>query len=121
MHDDLLKSGEWGEEIAARYLINLGYTILHRNFRAMRGEIDIIALKHQTVVFVEVKSSAKRGGIPPEIRINRAKQRQLYQIANFYISLHTEKDREYRMDVVAVAGSPDNYQLQHFKNAFYLL
>ena len=49
-------SGQRGENVAARYLRNLGYKIIIRNFRCPLGEIDIIAKDGRTLVFVEVKT-----------------------------------------------------------------
>ena len=42
------------EQLAARYLVDNGYTVLERNFRNKTGEIDIIAKKDNYIVFVEV-------------------------------------------------------------------
>jgi putative endonuclease len=50
-----LKKGRCFEDIACEYLTNLGYRILHRNFYCRGGEIDIIALDGDVLVFVEVK------------------------------------------------------------------
>ena len=50
--------GQRGENVAARYLRNLGYKIIVRNFRCELGEIDIVAKDGKTLVFVEVKTRA---------------------------------------------------------------
>jgi putative endonuclease len=47
--------GAWGEDLALRYLIQHGYTLLDRNYRTRRGEIDLIVRKDDILVFVEVK------------------------------------------------------------------
>jgi len=47
--------GQRGEELAAQYLTEQGYKILFRNFRGSRGEIDLIAMRGGTLLFVEVK------------------------------------------------------------------
>ena len=49
-------TGNAGEEKATEFLKNQGYSIIERNFRTKGGEVDIIALKDDVVVFVEVKS-----------------------------------------------------------------
>ena len=114
--------GDWGESLACQFLKRNGYKILQRNYRAMRGEIDIIAKERQTVVFVEVKSAARTEGVAPELRINKAKQQQLYRIANLYIATHQHSDEtEYRMDVIIVTGNAENHVIRHYQNAFYLL
>lgn len=48
--------GRWGETVAAHTLTNQGYTVLNVNWRCRAGEIDIVALDADTVVFVEVKT-----------------------------------------------------------------
>ena len=49
------KIGEIGEEVACKYLINKGFTVLERNFTRKAGEIDIIATKEWELHFFEVK------------------------------------------------------------------
>ena len=51
--------GRRGEEEAAKYLRGLGYRIVARRERVLRGDIDIIALDGRTVVFVEVRTDRK--------------------------------------------------------------
>lgn len=70
--------GRWGEDLAAEYLIERGYTILERNVRTRYGEIDLVAqLAEESIslsdspvtVFVEVKIRSTRSfGLPEEIR-----------------------------------------------------
>jgi len=50
------KTGAEGEALAAGYLEKEGWTVLSRNWRTRRGEIDIIALEADTLVFIEVKT-----------------------------------------------------------------
>src|SRR5277367_5589431 len=54
-HDPL---GQRSENVAARFLRNHGYKIIHRNFRCDVGELDIVAKDGKTLVFVEVKTRA---------------------------------------------------------------
>src|SRR4051794_23038987 len=77
--------GERGENLAAKYLRNLGYKIIIRNFRCDMGEVDIIARDGKTLVFVEVKS--RQMDVPtPEEAVNNAKQHQITKAARFYLS-----------------------------------
>ena len=55
------KIGELGEEVACKYLIKQGYSVLERNYTKKWGEIDIIAQKDETLFFVEVKSKSVSG------------------------------------------------------------
>lgn len=112
--------GDWGEEIAAQFLIEKGMAILTRNFRADRGEIDIIAQDADCIVFVEVKTGSHLT-INPGEKITPAKQRQLYKIANHYIQINSPTDIDFRFDAVIVIGSPASYTIRHYPNAFYIL
>ena len=53
------KIGEIGEEIACKYLINKGFTVIERNFTRKAGEIDIVAKKGNEIHFFEVKSVSR--------------------------------------------------------------
>src|SRR6188768_675887 len=73
--------GDEGERIAARHLKMVGYRILARQARSKLGEIDLIALDGDTIVFVEVKSRRdQRDGSPAEA-VDRRKQAKLTQLA----------------------------------------
>ena len=95
------KLGKIGEDTATRYLEKMKYTILKRNYRNRRGEIDIIASYNRTLVIVEVKArSNNRFGNPidaiDEIKINKIKEIQYVnevqsQIA---VSIYDEKEAE---------------------------
>ena len=112
--------GKWGEDIAVDFLERNGYAILKRNFRADRGEIDIIAKLENTIVFAEVKTGNSHKFGKPEERITRGKQRQLYKIANHFIQQHPEIASDFRFDAVIIDGSKRKYKIRHYKNAFYL-
>src|SRR3954452_23162470 len=77
--------GDRGENIAARFLRNLGYKIIVRNFRCEMGEIDIVARDGKTLVFVEVKTRAYDDPTPEE-QVNHVKQSQITKAAKFYLS-----------------------------------
>jgi len=120
MSDYRKKFGAWGEEIAVRFLLENGYKILMRNYRAMRGEIDIIAKEENCVVFVEVKTGNSKKFGPPEQNITRNKQRQLYKIANCFIAENSKLEVDYRFDAIIIDGSRERYEIRHYPNAFYL-
>ena len=78
--------GKYGEDFACRYLQNMGYKILTRNFRCHRyGEIDIIAEKKGCISFIEVKTRAStRFGRQIEA-VTLAKQRKIHRCAEYYL------------------------------------
>jgi putative endonuclease len=111
--------GRWGENQAAVYLEGRGYTILERNFRTPYGEIDLVARKQNTIVFVEVKTrSSDTYGLPEE-SITPGKAAHLLDAARFYIDDHSTSDSVWRIDVIAIRRFTNNIspQITHFRNA----
>jgi putative endonuclease len=108
-----------GEDAAAAYLRKLGYRILARRERVLRGDIDIVALDERTVVFVEVRTRTDtRHGHPAET-VGYRKQRRIAELCNAYIRRHRLEDCRVRIDVVAVTFPEDGLpQVEHFQDAF---
>ena len=73
-----LKTGQLGEDIACKYLISKGFTIIERNYRKKWGEIDIVSQKSGRIHFVEVKASL--GGINPEEHLTPRKIDKLLRV-----------------------------------------
>src|SRR5438128_1151354 len=80
--------GKRGEELAASWLADKGYKILHRNWRAFQNEIDIIATKGKFVHFVEVKTREFTPFGFPEDNVTKTKFRNLMRAANIYLRQH---------------------------------
>jgi putative endonuclease len=113
--------GRRGEDEAARHLKSLGYRILGRRERVLRGDIDIVALDGRTVVFVEVRSRSDTAHGHPAETVGRSKQRRIAELAAAYIRRHRLEDQSVRIDVVAVTFSaePDGQPtIEHYQNAF---
>jgi len=107
-----------GENHAARYLRNLGYKIIHRNFSCSVGELDIIAKEGKTLVFVEVKTRADDDPAP-EVQVDAVKQHQITKAARFYLSRYGVPQPPARFDVVAVVWPHDRPPIvRHTPNAF---
>lgn len=97
-----LPTGKNGEDIACTYLKKQGYKILERNFRTRNGEIDIIALDNNTLVFIEVKTrSTFQFGTPSE-SITSWKLKALQRTAVFYSSIHTSLPSQLRLDLISI-------------------
>ncbi|MBA3014526.1 MAG: YraN family protein [Proteobacteria bacterium] len=115
------EKGRRGEELAAEFLLNLGYQVKVRNYRVPCGEVDIIAEDKGTIVFVEVKTRSSLGfGLPAEA-VTPRKQRQIAKAALFFLGQNRAMSRPARFDVVSVvlaAGGPPRIEL--IKNAFDL-
>ena len=94
--------GQYGEDLAARYLADNGFAILERNWRCEQGEIDIVAREDRALVICEVKT--RRGlnyGSPLE-SITYRKLTKLRQLAGRWLWSHDLCPGEIRIDVIAV-------------------
>jgi putative endonuclease len=99
--------GRAGEQYAAKALENAGMRLLASNFRSPVGEVDLIAQNGDTLVFVEVKTWAKRGIADLEYGVGHEKQRRIIETANYFISVHREyNEMSIRFDVVFVEKTP---------------
>lgn len=114
-HNEL---GKWGEEYAANYLEKKGYKLLERNWFFNKAELDIIALKDNQLVVVEVKTRNSDFFGDPQDFVTPAKIRLLVKAANEYI-ISNDLDLEVRFDVIAVLKNKTQEQLEHFEDAFY--
>lgn len=93
------------EQKAVEYLETKGYRILERNYRCRQGEIDLIALHENYLVFVEVKyrSDARRGYGSEAVNVQ--KQRRIIRAASWYmIREHIPPDQPCRFDVLSFLG-----------------
>ncbi len=110
--------GKWGEDAAADYLQQQGYTIIERNWKSGHRDLDIIALDGQTLVFVEVKTRRNRLYSEPESAVDYQKIVNLQHAANHYVK-YRHIDREIRFDVITVVGTMDGTpSINHIKEAF---
>ena len=110
--------GQRGENVAARYLRNSGYTIIVRNFRCNLGEIDIVAKDGKTLVFVEVKTRTVDDPTP-EDQVNTVKRHQLTKAAKLYLTRYGVPQPPARFDVVAIIWPEGREpQIRHTPHAF---
>lgn len=118
---DNKKLGMIGEKLAALHLKEIGYRIKERNFRVRFGEIDIVAIDQDVLVFVEVKTrSGVSYGTPAEA-VTYRKQQQISKAALVYIDQHNLHNCDARFDVLSVMiKSKNNPEFDLIKNAFEL-
>jgi putative endonuclease len=114
------KFGKFGENLAARHLKNQGYKIVCRNYRTKLGEIDIIAKKDDTIVFVEVKSRRTSTFGHPKHAITLKKQQQISKTALYYLKETNQSNVSARFDVVTVNSVSQKNDVEVIKNAFEL-
>lgn len=102
-----------GEDIATEYLIQNGYHIIERNFYCKLGEIDIVALKEEYLIFLEVKTrSSDNYGTPLEA-VTKNKINHLYKTAKYYLYTRNLQDEFIRFDAIEIYKENDNYNINH--------
>lgn len=120
LKDDASAVGKLGEELAAQFLEEKGYTILERNYRYGHGELDIIAEKDGMLIFIEVKTKKFGDFGDPIYWITRGKQKQMGRIARGYLYERNITDRDCRFDVVLVTWEQGLWKIDLIENAFWL-
>lgn len=109
------KKGAEYEQVAAAYLQSHGVTILERNYRNRRGEIDLIGKDHEYTVFFEVKYRKNNVKGSPAEAVTFTKQRTICRVADYYRMTHGMGEfSAIRYDVIAIEGN----QITWYKNAF---
>ena len=113
-HNEL---GKWGEDLAVAYLQGKGYTIIERDWKSGRRDIDIIA-KDETgaIVFVEVKTRRNRMFSEPEEAIDYRKMQSLQQAINHYVKFR-RINGEVRFDIISIVGTIGSEpEINHIKD-----
>jgi putative endonuclease len=111
--------GAFGESLATKYLSECGYKVLERNFSCRTGEIDIIAIEGDSVVFIEVKTrSSERFGLPSEA-VSFTKQGRMVKTALYYMQKNKLLDHMCRFDVIEIIVDEEkNNRINLIKDAF---
>jgi putative endonuclease len=116
-----IRMGKLGEDLAVAYLQKAGYRILAQNYRCLYGEVDIIALDGDFIVFIEVKSRKSEGFGQPQEAVGLEKQKKLSMISLHYLQQKRLENRNARFDVMAVKLLPDGTRIELIRNAFNLV
>lgn len=114
------RTGAAGEEIARQYLRAEGYFILDANWSTAFGELDIVAKRNDTLVFVEVKTRRAASTETALEAVTRSKHERILKAVYQYLHDHDiDSDTVWRIDVIAVAiaggGQP---RIDHVEDAF---
>ena len=114
--------GQFGEDCAANFLAEKGYTIISRNFRIRSAEIDIIARTGDVIVFVEVKARSNiRHGLPAEY-VDFRKQKKIIEAASVFLQDENFCDCACRFDVVEIFFFAERVEeINHIENAFEVM
>jgi putative endonuclease len=95
------EKGFKGEDLAAAWLLENGFVLLHRNWRNARYEIDIIATKDQVLHFIEVKTRTTARFGNPEDQVNKKKLRHMIDAGAEYIYIN-KGWKKIRFDILAI-------------------
>ena len=108
------------EARAQEYLQERGLSTRDRNFRCRFGEIDIVMMDQNCLVFVEVRYRRNNHYYTAAQSVGRAKQRKLTLTASAYLRKHPRlANRPCRFDVIAIDGSNQQHsEIQWIKDAF---
>ena len=119
MNERTQRLGAAGERIASRYLEQKGYEVVDKNIRRREGEIDLVALQGDTLVFVEVKLRTSRKMGAAVQAVSPAKGARLRALAEAYSADHPDLPTNLRIDLVAIELTVGGEvgQLNHVQNA----
>ena len=113
--------GYSGEEFVSKFLQKKGFKILERNYVIQGGEIDLVCMDKDEIVFVEVKSLSSKSEIMLEQTITKKKNRSLIRTCRVWLSRKGLENSEWRIDFVGVIF--ERYDkiitLKHIRNAIY--
>ena len=112
--------GDRGERAAVKYLKRQGFRIVSRNYATPWGEIDIVALDGDTIVFVEVKTRQSIAAGHPFEAVTHEKQSKLTRMALVYLKKYKLLEHPARFDVVSIIWPEESRhpEITHFRNAF---
>lgn len=112
--------GDFGERQAALVLERAGHVILARGWRCAAGELDLVTLDGQELVFVEVRTRHGEGYGTPEESIEGRKAARLLRLGEHFLQAHPEhEERIWRVDLVALVldGAGRIVRVTHHENA----
>jgi len=107
-----------GEDAAAAFLSNGGFRVLVRNWRVKMGELDLVAMDGDTIVFVEVKARLTGQFTDPALAVDYLKQRRLRRLASLFLAQSPPPFKGCRFDVISVITGQRPPVISHLRNAF---
>src|SRR3989344_5191505 len=112
------KTGILGEQIAAKFLLKNGYSIVEKNFKVNFGEIDIIAYKNDIIHFVEVKARYSPLKVMPYEQVNQRKINKLIKLSSIYTIYKKLNNYKQSIDVISIIfnNKTNDYELKMFEN-----
>ena len=117
-----MRLGPAGEAFAGRWLEQKGYAVIARNWRTRTGEIDLVAVKEDTLIFFEVKTLPHTPFEDLDVIVGRRKRERICKTAKYFLLTHRKYNKMHiRFDVLVLPFDPrtvENAEPIHLKNAF---
>ena len=113
-HNEL---GKKGEQLAIDYLVEKGYTIVEKNYRFQKAEIDVIAQKENVLAVVEVKTRSTDYFGNPQDFVKPKKIKLLVSAIDNYV-IEKDLDVEIRFDIIAIIKQKNVFKIEHLEDAF---
>jgi putative endonuclease len=110
--------GAQGEALVATHLAQQGFTIVARNVRAGRSELDLIALRDRLLVICEVRTRASRAQIDPIETIDRKKRERVRRAADVWVHANDYAAHEIRFDAASVVINASEQTIAYYEDAF---
>lgn len=107
--------GSFGEKIAVRYLEKNKYKVLEKNFYCRQGEVDIIAVDKDEIVFIEVKTRSGNDFGKPSEAVNYIKQKHIYRTAQYFLYKFNLMENLVRFDVIEILIKNGKFNINHIK------
>ena len=114
-HNEL---GKKGEQLAVDFLQKNNYTIVERNYRFDKAEVDIIAQLKDTLAIIEVKTRSTSDFGNPQDFLKPKQIQRLVKAVDEYVTVN-DLDVEIRFDIIAIVKQGKSYNIEHLENAFY--
>jgi len=111
------ETGRKGELFAEKYLQSIGFKVIDKNWRWQKCEIDLIAIHHETIVFIEVKTRG-RCALDEGLEIKRGQMQRIVSAASAYLALRVTGNMECRFDLVRVRVAKGDWWLDHIQDVF---
>jgi len=109
--------GIYGENVAVSHLINKGYTILHRNYKFKKNEVDIVTSYKNQIIVVEVKTRQTSEIGEPWMAVTKAKQKLIILVANHYLQ-EKQIENDTRFDIISIVHNSYRTKIEHIEDAF---
>ena len=114
-HNEL---GKKGEQLAVNFLQEHDYTIIERNYRFDKAEVDLMAKKQDVLAVIEVKTRSSRDFGNPQDFVKPKQIQRLVKAVDEYVTVNN-LDVEIRFDIIAIVKDGKHFKIEHFKDAFY--